>query len=81
LSTPAGAGELNWGLRHRCDGGLETVHAKAADASAHDLTPAQAQEYLNPEIREQWRDWDAPIWIDGAIERFYDEAKVPAKLP
>jgi glyoxylase-like metal-dependent hydrolase (beta-lactamase superfamily II) len=59
---------------------LKTVHAKVAYASAQGSTLAQAQEQLNPEIREQWHDWDAPIWIDGAIERFYDEAKVPAKL-
>jgi glyoxylase-like metal-dependent hydrolase (beta-lactamase superfamily II) len=59
---------------------LETVHAKVAYVSAQGSTLAQAQEQLNPEIREQWHDWDAPIWIDGAIERFYDEAKVPAKL-
>jgi hypothetical protein len=59
---------------------LETVHAKIADASTHGSTLAQAQEQLNPQRREQWHDWDAPIWIDGAIERFYDEARIPAKL-
>lgn len=55
---------------------LETVQAKVADAAAQGSTLAQAQEQLNPDIRAQWHDWDAPIWIDGAIEHFYDEVKI-----
>lgn len=35
---------------------LETVQAKVADATAQASTLAQAQEQLNPEIREQWHD-------------------------
>ncbi len=57
---------------------LETVRAKVADVSAQGSTLAHTQEQLNPEIRERWHDWDAPIWIDGAIERFYDEVGLQA---
>jgi glyoxylase-like metal-dependent hydrolase (beta-lactamase superfamily II) len=57
---------------------LEAVRARVAYASEHGASLPQAQEQLNPEIRELWRDWDAPIWIDGAIERFYEEARLQA---
>jgi glyoxylase-like metal-dependent hydrolase (beta-lactamase superfamily II) len=60
---------------------LETVRAQVTDAIAHGSELADAQEQLNPRIREQWPHWKDPIWIDGAIERFYDEVNVPTNLP
>jgi glyoxylase-like metal-dependent hydrolase (beta-lactamase superfamily II) len=54
---------------------LENVRAEVADASARGSTLAQTQRQLNPEVRAQWHRWDAPIWIDGAIESFYQEAR------
>ena len=59
---------------------LESVRAKVADVSAQGSTVAQALEQLNPEIRERWHTWDAPIWIDGAIERFYEEVTLHARV-
>lgn len=54
---------------------LETVRAKVADARSKGASLTQTQEQLNPEIRNRWTDWDAPIWIDGAIERYYEEVR------
>ena len=50
-----------------------TVRAKVADALSKGSSLAQTQEQLNPEIRKRWPDWDAPIWIDGAIERYHED--------
>ena len=55
---------------------LQTVRAQVTDAVAHDSELAEAQQQLNPRIRDEWADWKDPIWIDGAIARFYEEAKL-----
>jgi glyoxylase-like metal-dependent hydrolase (beta-lactamase superfamily II) len=55
---------------------LETVRAQVTDAVGRGSELPEAREQLNPRIRGQWPDWKDPIWIDGAIERFYEEARL-----
>ena len=59
---------------------LQTVRAQVTDAVAHGSELAEAQQQLNPRIREQWADWKDPIWIDGAIARFYEVVKLESVL-
>ncbi len=58
---------------------LETVRAQVTDAIEQGSELAVAQEQLNSRIREQWPRWKDPIWIDGAIERFYEQSRLPTR--
>jgi glyoxylase-like metal-dependent hydrolase (beta-lactamase superfamily II) len=50
---------------------LEDVRTRVRDAGTDDVEALK--ERLEPELRERYADWDNPVWIPFAIERFHAE--------
>jgi glyoxylase-like metal-dependent hydrolase (beta-lactamase superfamily II) len=57
----------------RVRGYLEDVRARVRELSGTGAGVDELKERLEPEIRERYADWDNPIWISFAIERFHAE--------
>ncbi len=52
---------------------LEAVRERVRGAAAEGHELEEIQRTLAPEIRQQWADWDNPVWIDFAIANFHGE--------
>lgn len=52
---------------------LEDVRARVRDAGTEDVETLKQR--LEPELRERYPDWDNPIWIPFAVERFHAELR------
>jgi glyoxylase-like metal-dependent hydrolase (beta-lactamase superfamily II) len=52
---------------------LEDVRARVRELSGAGAGLEELKERLEPEVRARYPDWDAPIWIPFAIERFHAE--------
>lgn len=52
---------------------LEDVRARVRELSGAGAGLEELKERLEPELRARYPDWDAPIWIPFAIERFHAE--------
>lgn len=57
----------------RVRGYLEDVRARVRELSGTGAGVDELKERLEPELRERYADWDNPIWISFAIERFHAE--------
>jgi alpha-beta hydrolase superfamily lysophospholipase len=52
---------------------LEDVRALVHEAAGEGARVEQLKERLEPELRTRYADWDNPVWIPAAIERFHSE--------
>jgi glyoxylase-like metal-dependent hydrolase (beta-lactamase superfamily II) len=52
---------------------LEDVRARVREAAGEGAGVEQLKEQLEPELRGRYADWDNPVWIPFAIERFHAE--------
>jgi len=52
---------------------LEDVRARVRETAGEGAGVEQLKKRLEPQLRERYPDWDNPVWIPFAIERFHAE--------